>query len=92
MTLFHAMSEKPVGTRNNQSTARLATLDVLIAGPISTFMDPVPSPGTLRAQLKRAGVPSFKTNPAARRGGGPRYYSVSAVEKFLRARTMGLVG
>jgi hypothetical protein len=70
-----------------ESTARLATIDVLLATTIAVFLDPPPSRDTLRHWFNRARIPRFKANPSARRGGGPVYYSVAAVEKFLRSRT-----
>jgi len=67
---------------------RLATLDVLLQTTIPAFLSPPPSRDTLRAWFKRARIPRFKANPLARRGGGPVYYSVAAVEKFLRSHTL----
>jgi hypothetical protein len=55
---------------------------------LPNFLDPVPSVDTLRAWFDTGRVPRFKANPAAKKGGGPCYYSVSAVEKFLRSRTL----
>ena len=69
-------------------TARLATLDVLLETTIPVFLSPPPSRETLRAWFDQARIPRFKANPLARRGGGPVYYSVAAVEKFLRSRTI----
>ncbi len=69
-------------------TVRLATLDVLFETTIPLFLSPVPSRETLCAWFDRARIPRFKANPLARRGGGPVYYSVAAVEKFLRSRTL----
>lgn len=45
-----------------------------------------PRIGTLADELA-ARIPRFKPNPTAKRGGGYVYYSVPAVEKFLRSRT-----
>ncbi len=67
---------------------RLATLDVLLETTIPLFLSPPPSRETLRAWLNRARIPRFKANPLARRGGGHVYYSVAAVEKFLRSHTL----
>jgi len=69
--------------------ARLATLDQLLTDTIPLFLSPPPKRDTLRAWLKRARVPRFKTNPVAKRGGGAVYYSVAAVEKMLRQKTAG---
>jgi len=68
--------------------ARLATLDKLRLTTIPAFLDPVPSSDTLRHWFDQAKIPRFKSNPLAKRGGGACYYSVAAVEKFLRGRTM----
>jgi hypothetical protein len=55
---------------------------------IAAFLDPVPAPDTLRVWFDEANVPRFKANPTAKRGGGPVWYSVPAVEKLLRSRTL----
>ena len=68
--------------------ARLATLDVLLQTTIPVFLSPAPSRETLRVWFDQARIPRFKANPLARRGGGHVYYSVAAVEKFLRSRTL----
>jgi hypothetical protein len=68
--------------------ARLATLDVLLETTIPAFLSPPPSRATLREWFDRARIPRFKANPLARRGGGPVYYSVAAVEKFFRSRIL----
>ena len=70
------------------TTARLATLDVLLETTIPLFLDPTPSRATLREWFDGARIPRFKANPLARRGGGPVYYSVAAVEKLLRSRVV----
>ena len=69
-------------------SARLATLDELIANTFPQFITPVPSRETVRNWLDTAKVPRFKANPTAKRGGGPCFYSVAGVEKLLRSRTM----
>lgn len=69
-------------------SARLATLDRLRETTVAVYLDPVPSRDTVREMLDKAGIPRFKANPTAKRGGGLVYYSVSAVEKLLRARTL----
>jgi hypothetical protein len=68
--------------------ARLATLDQLLQTTIPAFLTPAPSRETLRAWFDSAGVPRFKANPTAQRGGGPCFYSVAGVEKFFRNRTL----
>ena len=73
---------------NEQITARLATLDELMRSTIPAFLQPVPPRDTLRDWFTAASIPKFKSNPTAKRGGGPCYYSVAAVEKFLRSRTV----
>ena len=68
--------------------ARLATLDELEKTILPVFLSPIPSRETLRSWFDAAKIPRFKNNPSAKRGGGPCYYSVSAVEKLMRSRTM----
>jgi hypothetical protein len=70
------------------STARLASLDGLLETIIPGFLNPTPSRETLREWFDAARIPRFKANPTAKRGGGPVYYSVAAVEKFLQTRTL----
>jgi len=70
------------------TTARLATLDQLVQTLIPAYLTPVPSHETLRDWFDTARIPRFKANPAAKRGGGPVFYSVVAVEKFLQTRTL----
>ena len=67
--------------------ARLATLARLRETTLQNFLDPIPTDEALRNLFDRAGVPRFKSNPDAKRGGGPVYYSVPHVEKLLRTRT-----
>ena len=69
-------------------SARLATLDELLQTTIPAFLAPAPSRETLRDWFDQARIPRFKANPVAKRGGGPVFYSVAAVEKFLRSRTI----
>lgn len=69
-------------------SARLATLDQLLNTIIPAYLTPAPSRDTLRSWFNQARIPRFKSNPAARRGGGCVFYSVSAVEKFLQNRTL----
>jgi len=69
-------------------TARLASLDGLLETIIPAFLNPPPSRETLRDWFDEARIPRFKANPSAKRGGGPVYYSVAAVEKFLQSRTL----
>ena len=69
-------------------TARLASLDGLLETVIPAYLNPTPSRETLREWFDEARIPRFKANPAAKRGGGPVYYSVAAVEKFLQTRTL----
>lgn len=68
--------------------SRLATLDQLCETTLPAFMTPVPSKDTLRNWFDGAKIPRFKANPCAKRGGGTAFYSVAAVEKFLRQRTL----
>jgi hypothetical protein len=76
--------------QSTEIKARLATLDELKQTTIPAFFSPVPSDETLRNWFLAAKVPYFKANPVALRGGGPIYWSVSGVEKFLRSRTKGV--
>lgn len=69
-------------------TARLASLDGLLETIIPAFLNPTPSRETLREWFDEARIPRFKANPSAKRGGGPVYYSVAAVEKYLQSRTL----
>lgn len=67
---------------------RLATIAELRTNILPHFLAPVPTPETLRAWFDAAKIPRFKSNPTAKRGGGTTYYSVAAVEKLLRSRTL----
>jgi hypothetical protein len=71
-----------------EQTARLATLAQLRETTLRAFLDPIPSNETLRTWFDSAGVPRFKQNPLAKRGGGTVFYSVAAVEKLFRNRTI----
>jgi len=77
-----------VSMETTTATARLATLDQLLLTTIPAFLAPPPTRETLRNWFDQARIPRFKSNPLAARGGGPVFYSVVAVEKFLRSRTM----
>jgi hypothetical protein len=70
------------------TAARLATIDELVENILPNFITPIPSRETLRDWFDHAHVPRFKSNPMAKRGGGAVYYSVAAVEKFLRTHTL----
>lgn len=74
--------------KTSNPTARLASLDGLRETLIPAYLTPVPSRETLRDWFDAARIPRFKANPAAKRGGGPVFYSLAAVEKFLQARTL----
>jgi len=65
----------------------MATLEKLAETVVPNYIDPVPPIPTLRVWFKD--IPQFKSNPAAKRGGGTVFYSVAAVEKYFRARIMG---
>ena len=73
---------------NSTPSARLATLEQLLQTLIPAYLSPPPTAETLREWFDAARIPRFKANPAARRGGGPVFYSVAAVEKFLQTRTL----
>lgn len=70
----------------SNQTARLATLGELRENILPNFLAPVPSNETLRDWFDKAGIPRFKSNPTARKGGGTVFYSVAAVEKLFRSR------
>jgi hypothetical protein len=72
----------------NPNTVRLATLDELLLKTIPQHIAPTPTRRQLCNWLDEAKIPRFKSNPAAKRGGGVCYYSVAAVEKFLRTRLL----
>ena len=74
--------------KTTNPSARLATLDGLLETIIPAYLTPVPSRETLRDWFDLARIPRFKSNPTAKRGGGPVFYSVAAVEKFLQTRTL----
>ena len=75
-------------TQSKEITARAATIDELLSNVVPNFLQPPPSRDTFRAWLDAAKVPRMKANPHAKRGGGPCYYSVPAVEKLLRSRML----
>ena len=78
---------KTIESETQPSTAaRSATLAVIVAHILPNFINPVPHPETVRGWLDDANIPRFKAKPTAKRGGGPCYYSLSHVEKFLRSR------
>jgi hypothetical protein len=83
----NAQSNEP-SAANLSHSARLATLPELKKTTLEVFINPIPSDETLRAWFDDAKIPRFKQNPFAKRGGGPVYYSVAAVEKFFRSRTL----
>lgn len=72
----------------NGSTARLATLSEFREKILPNLITPVPCQETLRSWFDAAKIARFQANPLAKRGGGPCFYSVAAVEKFFRARTL----
>jgi len=75
-------------THTTTSTARVATMGQIRSNVVAAYMDPPPSVETLRRWFDDSRIPRMKANPSAKRGGGPVYYSVPAVEKLLRARTL----
>lgn len=74
--------------KENQTTARLATMSQLRETTLPAFIQPIPCVETLRSWFDAARIPRFKSNPSARRGGGKVFYSVAAIEKFLRSRML----
>ena len=75
-----------------QTTARLASLIKIRDELVPLYITPCPSIETLRDWFDNAQIPRFKSNPTAKRGGGPCFYSVSAVEKLLKSRTLPKMG
>jgi len=73
---------------NNETTARLETIEQLLENTVPLFLSPPPKKEALKAWLDDAKVPRFKANPTAERGGGTVWYSVAGVEKFFRNRMM----
>ena len=69
------------------NNSRCSSIDELLVTTIAAFLSPPPKRATVRRWFKDAGIPHFKANPLATKGGGPVYYSVSHVEKFFAART-----
>ena len=82
------MHNAPTETPALASTARVASLAEIRTSVVAPFMQPTPALDTLREWFDAARIPRFKSNPTAKRGGGPVFYSVSHVEKFLRARLL----
>jgi hypothetical protein len=78
-----------INAQPTAQTARLATIAQLRKTTLAVFIDPVPSSETLRGWFDQANIPRFKSNPSAKRGGGPCFYSVAGVEKFFRSRMIG---
>lgn len=83
---FNTIGAQDAPAQVPQPKARLATLDVLLDTTIPAFIEPVPHRDTIRHWFDTAKIPRFKSNPVAKRGGGPVFYSVSHVEKFLQSR------
>ena len=52
-------------------SARLATLNQLLQTVIPEYLTPAPSAFTLRVWFDKARIARFKSNPTAKRGGGP---------------------
>ena len=75
-------------THTQTSTAHVATMEQIRSNVIAAYMDPPPAVATLRRWFNASRIPRMKANPSAKRGGGPVYYSVPAVENMLRARTL----
>lgn len=78
------------GSNTEKRLARLATLAELRQHLLPLFLQPVPTDETLRVWFDEARIPSFQANPRAKRGGGPKYYATSAVEKLLRSKLEGV--
>lgn len=71
---------------NIPSNARLVSLEEIRENFLPLHIHPVPGRDTLRIWFKT--LPRFKANPLAKRGGGPTFYRLSDVEKFIRNRTV----
>ncbi len=78
-----------INAQPTAQAARLATIAQLRKTTLAVFIDPIPSNETLRAWFDAANIPRFKSNPSARKGGGPVFYSTAGVEKFFRSRMIG---
>jgi len=70
------------------SSVRLASLSQIKKEIVPNFITPVPHDDTLRNWFEAAKIPRFKFNPTAKHGGGTVWYSIPAVEKFFRSRTL----
>lgn len=66
--------------------ARLATLKEICRELVPLWLQPPPTPATLKAWFETARVRRLKANPSARHGGGRVYYDLGDVEKCLRGR------
>lgn len=66
--------------------AHTATAKVIHEKIARLLFDPPPKLETFRDMLIRGGVPYTKSNPDAKRGGGPQYFHVAAAERFLRRK------
>lgn len=66
--------------------ARTATADAVLApdGIVPLYMNPPPRKRQFVRMLRMAGIPAIKANPAAKRGGGSRYFHVASVERLFR--------
>jgi hypothetical protein len=73
------VSEKP--TPSDPKFKTIAGLKPLFA----EFFDPMPCDYTIRQFLLRKRVPFIKSNPSAKRGGGPCFFNVCATEEALRS-------
>lgn len=54
---------------------------------LAAHLDPVPCRQTLTAWLNAAKVRRMKTNPSAKRGGGPVYWNAADVERMIAQRS-----
>lgn len=67
-------------------TPRLATLARIKSDVLPGYFDELPSDETLRNHFRAAGIPFIKRNRAAKRGGGPVFWEISAIERYLKAQ------
>lgn len=78
--------------KKSVSSPRLISLERVRAELLPGWFDPVPSPAATRKFLNRAGVRRFKTNPAAKAGGGHCFYVLTDIEEALSRRICRPIG
>jgi hypothetical protein len=58
-------------------------------GIVSEYLLPPPTTRAITMWLKREGVAYTKSNPKAKRGGGPVYFSVAGARRVFESMTGG---